>query len=81
MMIACVAIFYLAMVYFGTRASFTQVRYVFPVAPAIALLAALGYRELITEQRRMTGASVIVACAMLFQMLVLTRLVLPHGIV
>lgn len=81
MLVACCGIFYLAMVYFGTRVAFTQMRYVFPVAPAASVLAAIGIRALIPERWRLTGAAGIVTCAMLFQMLVLTRLVLPHGVV
>lgn len=79
MLSACCAVFYLSMVYFGTRVAFTQVRYVFPAAPAAAVLAALGFRELFGVQRQQIGTSCVVAGAMLFQMLTLTRLVLPHG--
>lgn len=81
LLITCCVIFYLAMVYFGTRVAFTQMRYVFPVAPAAALLAALGFRALIADRWRPFGAAAIIAGAWLFQMLLLTRLVLPHTVI
>jgi 4-amino-4-deoxy-L-arabinose transferase-like glycosyltransferase len=81
MLIACCVLFYLAMVYFGTRVAFTQTRYVFPAAPAAALLAALGFRALIAARWRPAGATAIVTIALLFQILVLTRIVLPHAMV
>jgi hypothetical protein len=69
------------MVYFGTRVAFTQMRYVFPAAPAAALLAALGYRALFANRWRPAGATAVVALALLFQILVLTRIVMPHAMV
>jgi 4-amino-4-deoxy-L-arabinose transferase-like glycosyltransferase len=74
-----IGLMYAAMLYFGTISPWTQARYMFPIAPAVALLAMLGYRELVAPERRNAGAAVIVFAAVAMQVLLLTRLVLPYA--
>ena len=69
---------YAAMLYAGTQIFITQVRYAFPIMPALAILAMLGIRSLIPARAQRVGAAVLVVGVMGFQAVVLSRLVLPY---
>jgi hypothetical protein len=58
----------------------TQARYVFPVLPAAAVLAMLGLRALVPAWARAPAAALVIAAASVFQVLLLTRLVLPYAL-
>jgi 4-amino-4-deoxy-L-arabinose transferase-like glycosyltransferase len=79
-LIAACLTMYGAMVYFGTMFQLTQARYVFPVLPAAAVLAMLGLRALVPAWARAPAAALVIAAASVFQVLLLTRLVLPYAL-
>jgi 4-amino-4-deoxy-L-arabinose transferase-like glycosyltransferase len=76
---ACLLL-YGGVLYFGARFPLTQARYAFPAAPAAALLAMLGLRALLPARGRDQAAACVIALAAAFQVLLLTRLVLPYGL-
>jgi 4-amino-4-deoxy-L-arabinose transferase-like glycosyltransferase len=78
-LLAAWVLLYGAMLYFGTMFLLTQARYVFPVAPAAALLAMLGLRALTPRRWRAPGAALVIGCLAAFQFLLLTNLVLPYA--
>ena len=66
------------MIYFGT-ANWTQARYVFPAAPAATLLALWGLRALVPRRLLRLAAGLTIAGLAGYNLLLLTRLVLPHA--
>jgi 4-amino-4-deoxy-L-arabinose transferase-like glycosyltransferase len=75
---ACV-VMYAATIYFGTMFLLTQARYFFPVLPAAIVLAMLGVRAMTPSRWRMPAAAVVIAIVTGFQVLLMTRLVLPYA--
>ena len=65
--------------YFGTRFQLTQARYIFPVATATALLAMLGLRALLPARLLRPAAALTIGALGVFNVLVLTRLVIPYA--
>jgi 4-amino-4-deoxy-L-arabinose transferase-like glycosyltransferase len=78
-LVAACLLMYGAMIYFGTMFLLTQARYVFPILPAAAVLTMLGLRALVPSRARLPAAALVIAAASLFQVLLLTRLVLPYA--
>ncbi len=76
---AAVLLMYGAVIYYGTLNILTQVRYAFPVAPAAALLALWGLRALVPRRLLPLAAALTIAAVALFNLLLLTRLVLPYA--
>ena len=77
-LVAAVVLLYGAMIYFGT-ANWTQARYVFPAAPAAALLALWGLRALLPRPLLRPAAALTIAALAGYTLLLLTRLVLPYA--
>ena len=76
---AAVVLLYGAMIYFGTMFQLTQARYVFPAAPAAALLALWGLRALLPRPLLRPAAALTLAALAGYTLLLLTRLVLPYA--
>jgi 4-amino-4-deoxy-L-arabinose transferase-like glycosyltransferase len=76
---AATVLMYGAMVYFGTMFLLTQARYFFPILPAAIVLATAGLRSLVPGGWQRPATVGVVAGAALFQMLILTKLVLPYA--
>ncbi len=76
---AAVVLMYGAMIYFGTMFQLTQARYVFPVAPAAALLALWGLRALVPSTLLRPAAALTIVALAGYNLLLLTRLVLPYA--
>ncbi|MDP9371318.1 MAG: hypothetical protein M3Q65_02445, partial [Chloroflexota bacterium] len=70
---------YGAMIYFGTMFALTQARYIFPAATGAALLAMLGLRALVPRPLRPPAAALVIFALGLFNLLVLTRFVIPFA--
>jgi 4-amino-4-deoxy-L-arabinose transferase-like glycosyltransferase len=73
---ACLAA-YLAVLQFGTRFALTQSRYLFPVAAAAAMLAALGLRTACPPRFRAWGPAVAIAAMLALNVWLFAAYVLP----
>lgn len=79
-LVAVVLLMYGAMLSYGLKGGITQARYVFPAAPAAAVLAMLALREVLSPRWRPPVAAVVFASALAFQIWLLVTLVIPYGL-
>ena len=77
-LVATVAVAYLAVVQFGTRFMLTQARYYFPAVNAAALLLMLGLRTLVPRSAHTLTQGVVFAALLLLNVLIFTQYVIPH---
>lgn len=80
LLLAANLLMYGAMIYFGTMFQLTQARYIFPVVTATAAVAMLGLRALIPERWTRPAAALTIAALAAFNLLVLTRFVIPYAL-
>ncbi len=79
LLVAANVVMYGAMIYFGTMFALTQARYIFPVATATALLGMLGLRALVPRPLLAPAAALVIVALGLFNLLVLTKFVIPYA--
>ena len=72
-------VMYGAMIYFGTMFLLTQSRYFFPILPVGIVLATAGLGSLVPSRWQHPATIALVAGTMLFQTLILVKLVLPYA--
>ncbi len=79
LLVAANILMYGAMIYFGTMFMLTQARYIFPVVTATALLGMLGVRALVPRPLRAPAAALVIFLLGVFNLSLLTRLVIPFA--